>query len=195
MALGVACNMLGSVMAKPLTDRFDKIKLFRIINIILGILSFALWFVDPKSLTPLLTLFIVINILHLIQSGPILWAMMSDVDDYGDWKFGKRLTGISFAGNLFMLKMGLAVAGAIVAWILSFTGYIANKPAQNTETIQGIIMMFSLLPMVSYFISAFMVRYFKLNNALLEKIKVDLAKRELENGRGQSLEYKDVPVL
>jgi Na+/melibiose symporter-like transporter len=55
--------------------------------------------------------------------------MMSDVDDYGDWKFGKRLTGISFAGNLFMLKMGLAVAGAIVAWILSYTGYIANKPA------------------------------------------------------------------
>lgn len=115
MALGVACNMLGSVLAKPLTDRFDKLALFRIINIILGILSFALWFIDPQSLTPLMVLFIVINILHLIQSGPILWAMMSDVDDYGDWKFGKRLTGISFAGNLFMLKMGLAVAGAIVA--------------------------------------------------------------------------------
>lgn len=194
MALGVACNMLGSVIAKPLTDRFDKIKLFRIINIILGILSFALWFVDPKSLTPLLSLFIIINILHLIQSGPILWAMMSDVDDYGDWKFGKRLTGISFAGNLFMLKMGLAVAGAIVAWILSFTGYVANKPEQNSQTIQGIVIMFSLLPMVSYFISAFMVRYFKLNNALVEKIKVDLAKRELENGSDQSQEFKDIPV-
>ncbi|MGX9869545.1 glycoside-pentoside-hexuronide (GPH):cation symporter [Enterobacter mori] len=180
MALGVACNMLGSVIAKPLTDRFDKVKLFRIINIILGILSFALWFVDPHSLTPLLTLFIVINILHLIQSGPILWAMMSDVDDYGDWKFGKRLTGISFAGNLFMLKMGLAVAGAIVAWILSWTGYVANQVQQNPQTLQGIIMMFSLLPMVSYFFSAWIVRYFKLNQTYLEKIKVDLAKRELE---------------
>nr|WP_148242111.1 MFS transporter [Enterobacter asburiae] len=180
MALGVACNMLGSVIAKPLTDRFDKVKLFRIINIILGILSFALWFVDPHSLTPLLTLFIVINILHLIQSGPILWAMMSDVDDYGDWKFGKRLTGISFAGNLFMLKMGLAVAGAIVAWILSWTGYVANQAQQNPQTLQGIIMMFSLLPMVSYFFSAWIVRYFKLNNTFLEKIKVELAKRELE---------------
>ncbi|HBC82910.1 MAG TPA: MFS transporter, partial [Escherichia sp.] len=121
----------------------------------------------------------VINILHLIQSGPILWAMMSDVDDYGDWKYGKRLTGISFAGNLFMLKMGLAVAGAIVAWILSFTGYVANQPQQNPQTLQGIIIMFSLLPMVSYFISAWMVRYFKLDNQLLEKIKVDMAKREL----------------
>jgi Na+/melibiose symporter-like transporter len=171
MALGVACNMLGSVLAKPLTDRFDKLALFRIINIILGILSFALWFVDPQSLTPLMTLFIIINVLHLIQSGPILWAMMSDVDDYGDWKFGKRLTGISFAGNLFMLKMGLAVAGAIVAWILAFTGYVANEPQQNSQTIQGIIMMFSLLPMVSYFISAYLVRYFKLNNAFLEKSK------------------------
>ncbi|SUX73326.1 symporter [Citrobacter freundii] len=195
MALGVACNMLGSVIAKPLTDRFDKIKLFRIINIILGILSFALWFVDPHSLTPLLALFIVINILHLIQSGPILWAMMSDVDDYGDWKLGKRLTGISFAGNLFMLKMGLAVAGAIVAWILSYTGYIANKPQQNTQALQGIIMMFSLLPMVSYFVSAWIVRYFKLNDTFLEKIKVDLAKRELQNGSAQAQEYKDVPVV
>lgn len=176
MALGVACNMLGSVIAKPLTDRFDKVKLFRVINIILGILSFALWFVDPHSLT----LFIVINILHLIQSGPMLWAMMSDVDDYGDWKFGKRLTGISFAGNLFMLKMGLAVAGAIVAWILSWTGYVANQAQQNPQTLQGIIVMFSLLPMVSYFFSAWIVRYFKLNQTFLEKIKVDLAKRELE---------------
>lgn len=183
MALGVACNMLGSVIAKPLTDRFDKIKLFRIINFVLGILSFALWFVDPNSLPMLLTLFVVINILHLIQSGPILWAMMSDVDDYGEWKFGTRLTGISFAGNLFMLKMGLAVAGAIVAWVLSYTGYIANQPEQNPQTIQGIIIMFSLLPMVSYFISAYMVRYFKLNNTLLERIKVDLAKRELQSGR------------
>lgn len=197
MALGVACNMLGSVIAKPLTDRFDKIKLFRIINIVLGLLSLALWFVPPESLTPLLTLFVIINILHLIQSGPILWAMMSDIDDYGDWKFGKRLTGISFAGNLFMLKMGLAVAGAIVAWILSYTGYIANQPTQNPQTLQGIIMMFSLLPMVSYFISAFMVRYFKLNNAFLEKIKVDLAKRDLEKGRRptQPQEYNDVPVI
>jgi len=195
MALGVACNMFGSVIAKPLTDRFDKIKLFRIINIILGILSFALWFVDPHSLMPLLSLFIVINILHLIQSGPILWAMMSDVDDYGDWKLGKRLTGISFAGNLFMLKMGLAVAGAIVAWILSYTGYIANKPQQNTQTLQGIVMMFSLLPMVSYFFSAWIVRFFKLNDTFLEKIKVDLAKRELQNSSTQTQEYKDVPVV
>ena len=44
-----------------------------------------------------------------------------------------------------VLKMGLAVAGAIVAWILAFTGYVANEPQQNPQTIQGIIVMLSLI--------------------------------------------------
>jgi len=41
--------------------------------------------------------------------------MMSDTVDYGEWKHGKRLTGISFAGTLFVLKMGLALSGAVIA--------------------------------------------------------------------------------
>lgn len=177
MALGVACNMCGSAIAKFFTDRFDKVKCFRVINIVLGLLSLALYFVDPQNLYLLLPLFIVINILHLVQSGPILWAMMSDVDDYGEYKFGQRLTGISFAGNLFMLKMGLAVAGAIVAWILALTGYVANEPQQTESALQGIIVMFSLMPMACYFLSAFMVRYFKLNSKYLAEIKRELASR------------------
>lgn len=43
---------------------------------------------------------------------------MADVDDYGEWKTGKRITGISFSGNLFFLKLGLAIAGAMVNFAL-----------------------------------------------------------------------------
>lgn len=188
MALGVACNMVGSVIAKPLTDRFDKVLLFRIINIILGILSLLLYFVDPNSLVPLLTLFIIINILHLVQSGPILWAMMSDVDEYGEWKLHRRLTGISFAGNLFMLKLGLAIAGSLVAAILAYTGYVANQPQQNEATLQGIIITFSLIPMACYFISAIMVHFFKLKQPFLNQIKRDLTNR----ARDESVESSKV---
>lgn len=177
MTLGVACNMLGSVIAKPLTDRFDKVKLFRFINIVLGLLSLWLYFIDPNNLYLLLPVFIVVNVLHLVQSGPILWGMMSDVDDYGEYKLGKRLTGISFAGNLFMLKMGLAIAGSIVAWVLAYTGYIANEPQQNEATLSGIVIMFSLMPMVCYFLSAVMVSFFKLDATFLATIKAELTKR------------------
>ncbi len=180
MTLGVACNMLGSVIAKPLTDRFDKVKLFRFINIVLGLLSLWLYFIDPNNLYLLLPVFIVVNVLHLVQSGPILWGMMSDVDDYGEYKLGKRLTGISFAGNLFMLKMGLAIAGSIVAWVLAYTGYIANEPQQNEATLSGIVIMFSLMPMVCYFLSAVMVSFFKLDATFLATIKAELTKRSAQ---------------
>ena len=181
ISLGVVGMMIGSMLAKVLTDRWCKLQVFFWTNIVLAVFSCAFYFFNPHATTLILALYFLLNILHQIPS-PLHWSLMSDVDDYGDWKYGKRLTGISFAGNLFMLKMGLAVAGAIVAWILSLTGYIANKPQQNTETIEGIIIMFSLLPMITYFLSAFVVRYFKLNNHFLEQIKVELAKRELNNG-------------
>lgn len=45
--------------------------------------------------------------------------MMSDTVDYGEWCNGKRLTGISFAGTLFVLKLGLALGGALIGWMLA----------------------------------------------------------------------------
>lgn len=183
MTIGVVCNMIGSVVAKPLTDRFDKVKLFRVINVVLGVLSLWLYFIDPNNLYLLIPVFVVINILHLVQSGPILWGMMSDVDDYGEYKLGRRLTGISFAGNLFMLKLGLAIAGSIVAWVLAYTGYIANEPQQNEATLSGITIMFSLMPMACYFLSAIMVSFFKLDAPFLAKIKAELAQRNVSNNQ------------
>jgi GPH family glycoside/pentoside/hexuronide:cation symporter len=50
----------------------------------------------------------VIGVLHQLVT-PIQWVMMSDTVDYGEWRNGKRLTGISFAGTLFVLKLGLAL--------------------------------------------------------------------------------------
>ena len=50
---------------------------------------------------------------------PIQWVMMSDTVEYGEWKYGKRLTGISFAGILFVLKLGLAIGGALIGWVLA----------------------------------------------------------------------------
>ncbi|MDI5829741.1 hypothetical protein MJN51_39100, partial [Salmonella enterica subsp. enterica serovar Kentucky] len=42
------------------------------------------------------------GVLHQLVT-PIQWVMMSDTVDYGEWCNGKRLTGISFAGTLFVL--------------------------------------------------------------------------------------------
>jgi len=86
---------------------------------------------------------------------------MADVDDYGEWKTGKRITGISFSGNLFFLKLGLAIAGAMVGFLLSWYGYDAGAKAQSDSAINGIMLLFTIIPGVGYLITAGVVRLLK----------------------------------
>lgn len=112
--------MLGSVLAKVLTDRWCKLKVFFWTNIVLAIFSTTFYFFDPKATVTIVVLYFLLNILHQIPS-PLHWSLMADVDDYGEWKTGKRITGISFSGNIFFLKLGLAIARAMVGFLLSGT--------------------------------------------------------------------------
>ncbi len=50
---------------------------------------------------------------------------------------GKRITGISFSGNIFFLKLGLAIAGAMVGFLLSWYGYDAGAKAQSATPLMG----------------------------------------------------------
>ena len=102
---------------------------------------------------------------------------MSDVDDYGEWKTGKRITGISFSGNLFFLKVGLAVAGAMVGFLLSWYGYDAGAKAQSASALNGIVLLFSVIPGVGYLITAGVVRLLKVDRILMRQIQSDLEKR------------------
>ncbi|MBL0865551.1 MFS transporter [Pectobacterium carotovorum] len=176
ISLGVVGMMFGSALAKPLTDRFCKLKVFFWVNIVLAIFSSAFYFFNPHLTSFILVMYFLLNVLHQIPS-PLHWSLMADVDDYGEWKTGKRITGISFSGNLFFLKVGLAIAGAMVGFLLSYYGYDANAPQQNAEAMNGIIMLFTLIPGVGYLITAGVVRLLKVDRELMQQIQIDLEKR------------------
>ncbi len=124
----------------------------------------------------IVVLYFLLNILHQIPS-PLHWSLMADVDDYGEWKTGKRITGISFSGNLFFLKLGLAIAGAMVGFLLSWYGYDAGAKAQSATAINGIVLLFTVIPGVGYLITAGVVRLLKVDRELMKRIQTDLEKR------------------
>ncbi|HEU0055612.1 MAG TPA: glycoside-pentoside-hexuronide (GPH):cation symporter, partial [Longimicrobium sp.] len=76
---------------------------------------------------------------------PLIWAMFADVADFGEWKTGRRATGVIFATILFALKVGLSLGGAIAGWLLAGYGYRANA-AQTPQALQGIRMLVSVYP-------------------------------------------------
>lgn len=176
ISLGVVGMMGGSMLAKVLTDRICKLKVFFWTNIVLAIFSCGFYFLDPHATTLIVVMYFLLNILHQIPS-PLHWSLMADVDDYGEWKTGKRITGISFSGNLFFLKLGLAIAGAMVGFLLSWYGYDAGAKQQSPESINGIVMLFTIIPGVGYLITAGVVRLLKVDRELMQRIQLDLEKR------------------
>lgn len=176
ISLGVVGMMIGSMLAKVLTDRWCKLQVFFWTNITLALFSCAFYFFDPMATMTVTALYFLLNILHQIPS-PLHWSLMADVDDYGEWKTGKRITGISFSGNLFFLKVGLAVAGAMVGFLLSWYGYDAGAKTQSPAAINGIILLFSIIPGVGYLITAGVVRLLKVDRTMMMQIQADLEKR------------------
>ena len=176
ISLGVVGMMIGSTLAKLLTDRWCKLKVFFWTNIALALFSCGFYWIDPHATVAVIVAYFLLNVLHQIPS-PLHWSLMADVDDYGEWKTGKRITGISFSGNLFFLKVGLAVAGAMVGFLLSIYGYDAGAKQQSSQAVNGIMLLFTVIPGVGYLITAGVVRLLKVDRALMRTIQDDLALR------------------
>lgn len=177
-------NLIGSALAKPLTDWKCKVTIFWWTNAALTVLSVAMFFVPITASVTMFAFIFAIGVLHQLVT-PIQWVMMSDTVDYGEWCNGKRLTGISFAGTLFVLKLGLALGGALIGWALAGGGYNAAAQSQNSTTISIIIGLFTLVPAVCYLLSAFVAkRYYTLTTPFLKTIMEQLARGERRGQQG-----------
>lgn len=171
---GLVGMMLGCMLAKPLSDRFCKLKIFFWVNIIAALMSFGFYFLDFSQPYVVMGYNIVKTVIASV-SVPLFWAIISDVDDAHELKTGNKCTGISFSSNLFCLKVGLALAGALVGFLLSFFDYDAQAEAQNAEAIHGIILMVSIIPGVCNLFIAAAVKLLKVDRATMVKVQRDLA--------------------
>ncbi|MBL7635477.1 glycoside-pentoside-hexuronide family transporter [Atlantibacter hermannii] len=190
--LGLYCvgNLIGSALAKPLTDWKCKVSVFWWTNAALAVLSVAMFFVPLQSTVVMFVFIFAIGVLHQLVT-PIQWVMMSDTVDYGEWRNGKRLTGISFAGTLFVLKLGLALGGALIGWMLAGGGYDASAHSQNNATITIIIALFTIVPGICYLLSAIIAkRFYTLKTPLLRNILNELS----QSARSHQREFEKSPV-
>jgi Na+/melibiose symporter-like transporter len=91
----------------------------------------------------------------------MLWAMIADVADYGEWKTGRRATGMTFSATTFGLKMGLSLGGALTGWLLSYYGYVANQD-QTEFALKGIRWMMSIYPAIPFFVGVGLLLFYQM---------------------------------
>ena len=69
---------------------------------------------------------------------------LMDSIDYGEWKTGVRSDGLLMSANSLGNKIGAAIGGSAVGYLLAFTGYDKNlqvQPAAVVENVRGLTLI------------------------------------------------------
>lgn len=178
MSIWLASNIIGVLLAKPVSQRIGKKKTFMLSAVISAILSFALYFLQPEHVIILFVLNVFIGITAGIVL-PLIWSMYADISDYSEWKNGRRATGLIFSSSSMSQKFGWTLGGAISGWLLAAFGYQANME-QSDESILGIRLMFSIIAGVGALLAFIFMYFYPLDEKYMEKIEVELEEKREE---------------
>ncbi|MBN2091503.1 MFS transporter [candidate division KSB1 bacterium] len=180
MLSGTIITIIGAILTRWLSKKIDKKNIYSGFLIASAVLCGFFYFVKPENVILIYSF----NILISFFFGPVSvlqWAMYTDTADYSEWKTGRRATGLLMAASLFALKLGLALGGTIVGWILAYYGFVANQD-QTIETVNGIILLMSIYPAIAGIIGGALMIFYPLSNKMMIKIEEDLtARRQLDN--------------
>ena len=148
---GMFASMLGSVLAKPFGTRFCKVRLSFWINLVTAALGVVCFMVPVQYWVLVLGVHILISIIQG-GNGALQWSMITDVNNYGEWKTQRRITGMNVAANIFVIKLGVAVGGAILGWVLAYYHYAANTTVQPASAVHGVVLLFTRYRQFSMFL-------------------------------------------
>lgn len=175
--ISIVSGMLGGICTPAITKKFGK-RNTALFGIGINALGFLSIFILKYSNLPML---LVVNTIMGLAEGAAnisLASMVADCVEYGEWKTGKRSEGMIFSSNIFKTKLASAIGGALCGYILAFVGYKANM-IQNTATLNGIHIMYSIIPGIIAVGSILSLRRYNLTEREYEAILEDLNKNKL----------------
>lgn len=175
LSSGMLCQVLGNVGLAFVARRLDKRNAATVLTLITGTCYAAFFFLPQDNFGLQLT----VNALGMLCMGPtsaLVFAMYGDVADYGEWKFGRRSTGLVYSASLFAMKTGSMLAGALVPIFLDAFGFVKGA-TQSAHAMLGITLAFSLVPGAFAALKAWAIWAFPLNRSQISEIEQELFRR------------------
>ena len=166
--------VVGSLMAKQVGSWMCNSRASVWVNVLSALFGLAFLVLPSDYWIPAFIVHIILNILQGINA-PLQWSMITDANNYGEWKTQRRITGMNVAANIFIIKLGVAIGGALTGWGLAFYGYQAGVEQQSAEAIRGVLILFTVLPAIFYLITAVSIRYYRLTEDRMNAIVADLS--------------------
>lgn len=173
---GLASLIAGVTCSTAVAARMGKRWLFVASLTLTAVLSAALYVIPAHASTVIVAVEAVRQFIYGL-SGPVIWSMMGDVADYGEWKTGRRATATVTSAVVFALWVGLALGGGIVGWLNSLFGFVSNAAAQTAHAQSGIVLTGSVFAALAFQASAAAMAFYPIGREMNAQIASELADR------------------
>lgn len=170
ITISIVSGLAGTILSVYIFRGMDKVRGFKLAMLLEAILLALLYFFSQSSLIIIFAFIIAINFIQLAAT-PLQWAMLSDVVDAIERDTGKKMSGIVFSTNLFAIKLGIAIGGALMGWLLSWSGYIGGAAQQPQAAILTIKLIFTILPAVLVLALVLIMRRYSLSDRSLAMVE------------------------
>lgn len=178
--VGQISSLLGVFIVNWFAHVVGKKKAFVIFFIIAIFSTGIIYFFNPQQLG----LIFFFQITGSMTGGPLsvlLWAMYADTADYGEWKRGRRATGLIFSASTMSQKFGWAFGAYVALTLMAQLGFQPNE-AQSAESLRGLLLLFSLIPAGMGILSIILSIVYPLHEKRVKQISDDLYARRKESG-------------
>ena len=178
MTTGAVGFILGVMATAPLSKRFGKRRFYMASMAVTALLTAGFYFVPPSNIALVWAAHGLISFCAA-PTAPLVWAMYADTADYSEWQWGRRATGLIFSAASFAQKFGWAIGGAGAGWLLAYFGYLPGI-AQSPRTINGIMLMMSIIPTLGAVVAVVALWFYELDEDVVERMGAELAARRLD---------------
>jgi GPH family glycoside/pentoside/hexuronide:cation symporter len=162
--------MMGALVAEPLVARFEKRHAYAGLQGAIVASLVVLFLLDRSQLVLIFLVYGAVEFFTKTASA-MLWSMMADVVDYGEQVTGRRIAGLAFSGSLLALKMGMAIGGAALGWLLAYVGYESQAAVQSAGAVYGIVVLFTLVPAMGHLTLLAIVQFYRLDRRDCDEVR------------------------
>jgi GPH family glycoside/pentoside/hexuronide:cation symporter len=178
--IGQISSFIGVLIVSWFAKVVGKKRAFIIIFIVAIVSTGAIYFLTAQQLL----LIFILQITGSMTGGPLsvlIWAMYADSADYGEWKRGRRATGLVFSASTMSQKFGWAFGAFVALSLMSQVGFSPNQ-VQSESSINGLIALFSIIPAAFGILATIIILFYPLNDKRVDEIVKELQERRLAAG-------------
>lgn len=144
-ALTIA-TLAGMAVVLPITRRYGK-RNTALVGCLLAVVGSVVIMLAPGDIAVVIAGQVLRGLGKATVMG-VVFAMLADTMEYGEWKTRVRTEALIYSGASMGIKIGTGIGSALIGWGLALAGYVGGAEQQSPAATAMISDLFIWLPAV-----------------------------------------------